>query len=73
MHYDMINWDEFQLTEPPVTVKPSTQELRLFAEKGTNGKDIILQFTGHTQAVERAIKLVIESCQTACGNTNDMA
>ena len=66
-YYDMINWQECQLTEPPITVRLSDDEVSKFALGDSQTVDFIQHFPCHTQAVERAIKLVTEASLSVAG------
>ena len=65
-YHEMINWQECELTEPPVTSKFSDNEIKTFITDGTLPS--FPSFPCHTQAVERAIKLVTESSLAVSGN-----
>ena len=68
-YYSMINWQECQLEEPPITKKFSNQCL---VETIIEKKEILKlpDFLNHTQAVERTVKMVTESSKTVTGNVN---
>lgn len=59
---DIINWDSVQVTEPPLTIQLTNEDLLKI-------KDVPLAFTypNHTQAVERCIKLVSDASQSVYG------
>lgn len=60
---ELINWQEEQRTEPPLTVNLTDDDLRNFPSH-FNEK---LQFPCHTQGTERCVKLVTEASQVVCG------
>ena len=60
-YYYIINWQECPLTEPPVTVRLSDDEVSKFVLGDSQTVDFIQHFPCHAQAVERAIKLVTEA------------
>ena len=65
-YYSMINWQECQLQEPPITRKFSNQ----FIEDTIIAKKDLLPLTNlvnHTQAVERIIKMVTDASNVVVG------
>ena len=65
---NMIDWNEADLTEPPLTARYSDEFIeRQIQEKG---KLIIESYLCHTQAVERVIKLVTEASSSVCGENS---
>lgn len=64
--YDIIDWTKIKISEPPLTVKLSSNELLEIV----NNPDILkinCNFPCHTQAVERTVKLVTEASSAVCG------
>lgn len=59
----MINWKECELSIPPLLLNKSTEELMKFIDE----KLLIKNYPNHTQAVERAVKLVTEASMKVCG------
>ena len=56
--YNMVNGQDCQLSEPPVTVKHSDEDISKFALDGSRVNNYKMQHSPcHTQAVERASKL----------------
>ncbi len=59
----MINWTQTQITEPPLTMKFSLQELRDLVDNGEKSaiwNSAEFSIPCHTQAVERCVKVVTE-------------
>lgn len=65
-YYELINWQSVVVTEPPITKKFSTDELK---EMIANVPDqmSLLNVPCHSQAVERCVKLVTEASSSVCG------
>ena len=56
------------LSEPPVTVKHSDEDISKFVLDGSRMSDHMMQhFPCHTQTVERAIKLATEALLSVVG------
>ena len=60
---DLIDWKKASFSEPPMTMSLSREEVLAFVDKPL----IIPGFNCHTQAVERAIKLVTEAAGLVIG------
>ena len=54
--WEMINWDETQRTEPPITIQMSIDEIM-----NPEFRKVIRSIPCHTQAVERYVKCVSEA------------
>lgn len=75
-YIDMISWAENDVTEPPLVKHVSIDSLKDFIRKTSEAQpnskvDPLIDFPRlpcHTQAVERAVKLVTESAQNVCGS-----
>ena len=75
-YIDMISWVENDVTEPPLVKHVSIDSLKGFIRKASEAQpnskvDPLIDFPRlpcHTQAVERAVKLVTESAQNVCGS-----
>ena len=66
----MDDWQNTPVTEPPATKKIPDEELqRLITNK--EKPSCIPSFPCHTQAVERAIKLVTEASSSVIGEERD--
>lgn len=64
----MIDWNETDLTEPPLTAQYSDEFIDRQIKE--NGKLNIERYPCHTQAVERVIRLVTEASSSVCGENN---
>lgn len=75
-YIDMISWAENDVTELPLVKHVSIDSLKDFIRKTSEAQpnskvDPLIDFPRlpcHTQAVERAVKLVTESAQNVCGS-----
>ena len=63
----MIDWSMVSVTEPPVTMSISDDDLREFIREPTTPVVTFDRYPCHTQAVERCIKVVTEASQSVCG------
>jgi hypothetical protein len=66
-YFDLIDWQNTVVTEPPLTINVSEATIRLYV--ATHG-DCTVEFDRypcHTQAVERSVKIVTEASQALCG------
>ena len=64
----MVNGQDSQLSEPPVTVKHSDEDISKFALESSRMSDHMMQhFPCHTQTVEREIKLATEALLSVAG------
>ena len=67
-YVDLINWQECNITEPPLTKHISDEDLKLLVGSGEATPVLDFpQFPCHTQAVERCVKLVTEASAAVCG------
>jgi hypothetical protein len=66
-YVDLINWQESHITEPPLTMNISDEDLKLLVASGNTPVVDFPQFPCHTQAVERCVKLVTEASAAVCG------
>ena len=63
IYTDLVDWDKEVWTEPPLT-QGLSEDVILSAL----AKPLILQsYPNHTQAVERLVRVVTESCTTRAG------
>ena len=64
-YYDLLNWQDFPITEPPMLMSKSDEEI----ERAIVSKEIwkLDKFPCHTQSVERHIKVVTEASAAVCG------
>ncbi|GBP46966.1 hypothetical protein EVAR_30998_1 [Eumeta japonica] len=65
-YYDLIDWSNEKITEPPMTMKYSDAEISSVISSGDKLFEIE-KYLCHTQAVERCVKLVIEASSSVCG------
>ena len=65
-YIDMINWQEENITEPPLTRGIPDEELDFLIE--SKGQREFPIFPCHTQAVERCVKLVTEASSLVCSS-----
>lgn len=66
-YYDMIDWVNEKVTEPPMIMKYTDTEILQMI----NSENSFLEFEKfpcHTQAVERCVKLVTEASISVCGS-----
>ena len=61
-YVDLINWDIEQKTEPPITMEFSRDEILKALEQP-------LKVPNHTQAIERTVPVLTESCKQKIGYT----
>lgn len=64
-YFDIINWQDSTITEPPVISNITDEALKEAIQTG--GRIEVPKFPCHTQAVERSIKLVTEASTSVCG------
>ena len=60
-YYELIDWQNCQLTEPPALQTVSGTTIDELIASGDTMQPELAQFPCHTQAVERAVKLVTEA------------
>lgn len=65
-YVELINWQDVEITEPPLTVSISDDAIKLFVANGSAPVVDFPRFPCHTQAVERCVKLVTESSANVC-------
>ena len=65
-HYEVIDWSELAITEPPVVNAMTDTELWQFIRMDETPTKFFPKFPYHTQAVERLIKGVTEASKNAC-------
>ena len=63
----MIDWPTASVTEPPVTMSISDDDLREFIREPITPVVTFDRYPCHTQAVERLIKVVTEASKAVCG------
>ena len=63
----MVDWMTVRVTEPPVTMSISDDDLREFVREPTTPVITSDRYPCHTQAVEKCVKVVTEASQSVCG------
>ncbi|KAK0069077.1 hypothetical protein Bpfe_001259 [Biomphalaria pfeifferi] len=66
-YVDLINWQEAEVTAPPLLANIPMSEITSRIHDQNNIMLPIIQVPCHTQAVERHVKLVTEASQSVCG------
>lgn len=66
-YYDLIDWVNVKVTEPPMTMKYTDAEISKLICSENNFLEFE-NFPCHTQAVERCVKLVTEASISVCGS-----
>jgi len=66
-YYEMIDWQNWDQTEPPITKGISEETLKQMVLDGAPEVLEFPKFPCHTQSVERHVKLVTEASSTVCG------
>lgn len=67
-YFNMIDWKNSKITEPPITKNLSLNDLKATIKNPKIIKDICRNFPCHTQAVERSVKVVTEASAAVCGS-----
>ena len=66
---ELIDWQTCKLTEPPLTMTISDDDLQTLITNADESAFEFPRFPSHTQAVERSIKVVTEASMTVIGQT----
>lgn len=69
-YHDMVDWQTLTVTEPPVMMDMTNNELKDMISAQISPSVIFPRFPCHTQAVERCVKLVTEASAAVCGETS---
>ena len=64
-YWHLVNWEQEQSTEPPLTMKMSKDEIL----RGLEEPIVLPNYPCHTQSVERTVPVVTESCLQKVGYT----
>ena len=64
---DLINWQQTPISEPPIFVNNSADDIEMFVASGDTPLMDFPKYSCHTQAVERCVKLVTELSSSVCG------
>lgn len=68
-YHELIDWKNWEKTEPPLTMGISDEALKQMVLDGVPAEVFDFQFPCHTQSVERIVKLVTEASAAVCGKT----
>jgi len=68
-YIDLIDWQDTPISEPPILANNSADDIEMFVASGDTPVMDFPKYPCHTQAVERCVKLVTESCSSVCGVT----
>lgn len=66
-YIDLIDWHATVITLPPILANLTTKEIEDLIIKDSNKMVELIALPTHTQAVERCVKLVSESCLSVVG------
>ena len=66
----LIDWKNTKVTEPPITMDISDENIEIYSASNNPPKLTFPKFPCHTQAVERHIKLVTDASEKVCGPEN---
>lgn len=66
-YINLIDWQNTEVTEPPITSNISTEDLKEFIRSPDTPMLDFPKFPCHTQAVERCVKLVTEAAKSVVG------
>ena len=66
-YFDLIDWQDTAVTEPPLTVNVSEADIRLFVATHGDSTVEFHRYPCHTQSVERCVKIVTEASLALCG------
>jgi hypothetical protein len=66
-YIDLIDWQNTNITEPPLLAEISVNDIEMFVVSGDVPVIDFPKYLCHTQAVERCVKLVTEASAAVCG------
>lgn len=69
-YFELINWQDTKITEPPLTADVPEADIRSFVKSGGQSTIEFERFPCHTQAVERCVKIVTEASLAVCGEVS---
>jgi hypothetical protein len=69
-YFELINWQDTEITEPPLTADVPVADIRSFVKSGGQSTIEFERFPCHTQAVERCVKIVTEASLAVCGEVS---
>lgn len=67
-YFELIDWQDVTITEPPLTMDISDEDIKLFVKSGGQSTIEFERFPCHTQSVERCVKMVTEASLAVCGH-----
>ena len=70
-YIDIVDWSNCAVIEPPITAHMLSDDKLERLAKGEESQDLVFHipnFPCHTQAVERAVKMVTEASARVCGH-----
>ncbi|GBN88697.1 hypothetical protein AVEN_19754-1 [Araneus ventricosus] len=67
-YIEMINWNSCVVYPPPMLLDLSEDDIKSLINSDTTPIKEILKFPGHTQGVERCVKLVTEASNKVCAH-----
>lgn len=66
-YIDLINWQQTDVSDPPILAHITDEEIEMFVAGGSVPAIDFPKYPCHTQAVERCVKLVTEAASSVCG------
>ena len=69
-YYEVIDWSELAIAEPPVVNAITDTELWQFIRMNETPTILFPKLPCHTQVVERLVKVVTEASKNACGQNS---
>ena len=66
-YFQLIDWSETAITEPPLTMDVPEEDIKLFVKAGGQSTIEFGRYPCHTQSVERCVKIVTEASLAVCG------
>lgn len=68
-YFDLIDWKNTGVTEPPLTMNVTEADIRLFVATHGDSTVDFDRYPCHTQSVERCVKIVTEASLALCGQS----
>ena len=69
-YFELINWQDTEITEPPLTANVPEADIRSFVKSDGQSTIEFERFPCHTQAVERCVKIVTEASLAVSGKVS---
>ena len=66
-YFELINWQDTEISEPPLTADVTDDEIRLFVKSAGQSTIDFDRLPCDTQSVERCVKIVTEASLAVCG------